>query len=118
MLKKIVLATAIVTAFATSAFAADPATHNYNKAVVANQRAAWTEMVKASDTVTPVIQNNKFYIHNDARITYYDEWVSHEKGIQQALDHLDVICNAGLPVEYLEELNKGGDDNEGNDGND
>ena len=61
MLKKIVLATAIVTAFATSAFAADQATHNHNKTVVANQKAAWAEMAKSNDTVTPVIQNDKFY---------------------------------------------------------
>ena len=115
MLKKIVLATAIVTAFATSAFAADQATHNHNKTVVANQKAAWAEMAKSNDTVTPVIQNDKFYIHNDTRITYYDEWVSHEKGIQQALDRLDVICNAGLPVEYAEELGKGDDCNDSDD---
>ena len=107
MLKKIVLATAIATAIATSAFAANQATHNYNKTVVANQRAVWAEMAKSGDTATPAIQNNKFYIHNDARITYYDEWVSHEKDTQRALNRLDVISNAGLPVEYVEELGKG-----------
>ena len=112
MLKKILLATAIVTAFATSAFAANQATHNYNKAVVANQMAAWAEMATAGDTVTPVIQNNKFFIHDDARIAYYDEWVNHDKDTQRAFERLDVTSNAGLPVEYAEELAKGNGDSD------
>lgn len=93
---------------ATTGYAAS---HSANVATAAAQMDAWREMALAGDLITPVIENDKFYIHNDMKIAYYDEWVVHEAKEANAFRQMNVF-SVGLPQEWADEMGKGGGDEE------
>lgn len=90
-LSKVILTALAIMTIASSAFAAStPQNEDYCKL----KMGQWAEMCKQGNTVTPVIEANRFYLDGDMRVAYYDEWVNVDKDFAS-----HGITTVGVPEE-------------------
>ncbi len=102
-LKKVLMTAMAMSAITASAMAANPLE---DKLLADTLMEKWAEQAKQGDTYTPQHEADRLYIHNNMRITYYDEWA-----VPKEIANGD-FTNIGLPSEWAEQAFKGGGDDD------